>query len=191
MKTTRKIALFIALMSLFFSISLIQSTYAKYVSSATNNTNITIARWNILVNNQDVVSNSNFVNNITPVFTGNTNVADGKIAPTATGYYDITIDASNTDVSLSYTVSIEESELNTVTDIEVYSYTIGSVTTDYTVPITGQIKHNDADKTATIRFNVRWKDGTGETMDNAADTQSAQDGVAAIKTMINFVQSPN
>lgn len=191
MKTTRKIALFVALMSLFFSISLIQSTYAKYVSSATNNTNITIARWNILVNNQDVVSNSNFVNNITPVFTGNTNVADGKIAPTAIGYYDITIDASNTDVSLSYTVSIEESELNTVTDIEVYSYTIGSVTTDYTVPITGQIKHNDTNKTATIRFNVRWKDGTGETMNNAADTQSAQDGVAAIKTMINFVQSPN
>lgn len=191
MKTTRKIALFVALMSLFFSVSLIQSTYAKYVSSATNNTNITIARWNILVNNQDVVSNSNFVNNITPVFTGNTNVADGKIAPTATGYYDITIDASNTDVSLSYTVSIEESELNTVTDIEVYSYTINSVTTDYTVPITGQIKHNDANKTATIRFNVRWKDGTGETMDNAADTQSAQDGVAAIKTIINFVQSPN
>lgn len=188
MKTTKKIAVFAALMSLFLSISLIQSTYAKYVTSATNNANLTIARWNILVNDQDVVSNSDFVNNITPVFNGTQNIKSGVIAPTATGYFDITIDASNTDVSLQYAISLEESENNTVTDLEIYSYEIDEVISEYSESLTGTIAFDDLDKTKTIRFYVRWLDGTDETMDNASDTEAANEGVAAIKVDINFSQ---
>ena len=83
MKTKRKIAFFVALMSLFYCLTFMQDTYAKYLSSATATTNLTIARWNILVNNQDVANNSNFSETISPVFQGSTYIAPDVIAPTA------------------------------------------------------------------------------------------------------------
>ena len=93
MKLNRKITFLLALLALFYCVSLIQSTYAKYLSTADADTNITIARWNILVNNQDISQNSNFSEVLEPTFTGNENIKEGVIAPTATGYFDITLDA--------------------------------------------------------------------------------------------------
>ena len=46
-------------MSLFYCITLMQDTYAKYVSSAEANATLTIARWNILINNQDILQKVN------------------------------------------------------------------------------------------------------------------------------------
>src|SRR5574344_316792 len=114
MKISRKIKFFIALFSLLYCISLIQSTYAKYVSNA--NANLTIARWDILINTQDVKENSDFTNTITPVFDGNANTAANVIAPTSTGYFDLTLNGTNTDVSYNYTITITNDATSTVTD---------------------------------------------------------------------------
>ena len=37
----------------------IQSTYAKYVTSVNGTTNVDIASWNMLVNNQNILNDSN------------------------------------------------------------------------------------------------------------------------------------
>ena len=124
MKLNRKITFLLALLALFYCVSLIQSTYAKYLSTADADTNITIARWNILVNNQDISQNSNFSEVLEPTFTGNENIKDGVIAPTATGYFDITLDGSTTDVSFSYDISFSEADDNTVTDLKITKYEI-------------------------------------------------------------------
>ena len=97
MKIKRKIIFFISLMSLFYCVSLMQETYAKYVSSAGANAYLTVARWNVLVNNQDIVDNSNFTDTIVPTFAGTSNIKSGVIAPTAEGSFDITIDGTDTD----------------------------------------------------------------------------------------------
>ena len=60
MKFKRKMLFFVALISLFYCVSIMQDTYGKYLTSAEANAELTIARWSILVNSQDIVNNSNF-----------------------------------------------------------------------------------------------------------------------------------
>lgn len=192
MKLKRKIVFFVALMCLFYCVSLMQETYAKYVSSATANAELTIARWNVLVNNQDIMNNSNFSNTITPTFAGTNHIRSGIIAPTAQGYFDITINGANTDVSFNYTVSLSLPTQNTVSDLVITKYAIGQTEYTYSSGVTGSILLNDAIREKTIRFYVEWNDDDAtENMDNADDTAATVDGVAAVKVDINIVQTNN
>lgn len=189
MKLNRKITFLLALLALFYCVSLIQSTYAKYLSTADADTNITIARWNILVNNQDISQNSNFSEVLEPTFTGNENIKDGVIAPTATGYFDITLDGSTTDVSFSYNISFSEADDNTVTDLKITKYEIDGHSYTYNGPISGNILLNDQNRALTVRVYVEWVDQTDdETMTNVDDTTAANSGVAKFKVNVNVIQ---
>ena len=190
MRRCRKLVIFAALMALFYCVSLIQSTYAKYLTSAVGTANMTFARWSILVNNQDVVNNSNFSSTITPNFTGTSNIRSGVIAPTSQGSFDIVLDMTDVDVSLDYTISAAVSNINTVSDLKIKSYTIGNITTPYTGSFTSRLLLNDTSRTKTITFNVEWVEDAqdGAVMNNAADTQAAASGVAAVDVNVNFVQ---
>ena len=194
MNLKRKIRFFIALISLFYCVSLIQSTYAKYVTSADANTDITIARWNVLVNGQDVKNNSDFSSKITPVFNGNDNIAANIIAPTATGYFDIILNGNSTDVSFTYTVSLNNDVNSQVNDLKLVNYTLdGGVATDFVDnKVTGNVLLNDSNKVHTIRVYVMWNDDTStETMNNASDTAATQDGKEIMDVNVNLIQKAN
>lgn len=191
MKLNKKVKAFIAIIALFYCVTLIQSTYAKYVSGVDANTNLAIARWKIMLNDVDITTESSFTGEITPVLSGNTYISDGVIAPTATGYFDIVIDGSDTDVSFQYTIDVDHSTDNTVTDLRVTGYKIGTgsvVDYDPDDGVSNIINSGDTNKTNTIRFYVDWYDSTGQTMDNEADTEAANDGVAAFKISVNVIQ---
>ena len=190
MRYGRKIVVFAALIALFYCVSIIESTYAKYLTTAVGTANMTFARWNILVNSQDVINNSNFSSTIQPDFTGTANIASGVIAPTAQGSFDIELDMTEVDVSLDYTVSAALSSSNTVTDLRILSYTIDNVTTQYNGSFTNRLLVNAVNRTVTITFNVEWVEDLqdGAIMNNAADTAAATSGVAAIDVSVNFVQ---
>ena len=93
--SNKRINIFLALISLLLLITMVQNTYAKYVSSANANTNFTIATWAFNINRQDVLSSSNFSNTIKPIFVDNENIKPGVIAPTSEGYFDLLIVHSN------------------------------------------------------------------------------------------------
>lgn len=188
MRLNKKITLFIALLALFYCVSLIQNTYAKYLTSAEANTNIAIARWSILINNQDVVDNSNFSSVLTPTFEGSQHISSGVVAPNAVGYFDLIIDGSQADVSFSYNISIDESDNNTITDFAITSYQIGTETYTYNGNITGNVLLNDSSRTSTVRVFVEWLDGAGETMNNQDDTQATLDGIAEFEVNVNLIQ---
>lgn len=191
MKKSRKILIFVALISLLYCVTLVQDTYAKYISGASGTGNLTIARWNVLINDVDIVNNSNFSNVITPTFENNSNIRDGVIAPTAQGTFDVVLDVNGTDVSLTYTITVEEDENNTVRDLKINSYTVDNTTYTYTsAGITGNILYTDIDKTKEITFNVSWVDDAaqGAVMDNGNDTQASKEGVAAFKVNVNVIQ---
>ena len=190
MRYGRKIVVFAALIAMFYCVSIIESTYAKYLTTAVGTANMTFARWNILVNSQDVINNSNFSSTIVPDFTGTTNIASGVIAPTSTGSFDIELDMSEVDVSLDYTVSAALSSSNTVTDLKILSYTIDNVTTQYNGSFTNRLLVSNTNRTVTITFNIEWVEDAsdGATMNNAADTTAATSGVAAIDVNVSFVQ---
>ena len=189
----RKIRLFMAFFSLFLLFDMVQDSYAKYVSSATASSNMTIARWAFLVNDQDVLSNSDFSSTIVPVFPGNSYVATGYIAPDAEGYFEIEIDSSDVDVSFIETITLSLSSTNTVTDLEVYGYSLngGSIVyfnNDPTV-ITSNHALHEQNTLNTYTIYVRWKEGTGELMDNEDDTDATLHGVAAVDINVNFLQT--
>jgi len=194
MKISRKIKFFIALFSLLYCISLIQSTYAKYVSSANANANLTIARWDILINTQDVKENSDFTNTITPVFDGNANTAANVIAPTSTGYFDLTLNGTNTDVSYNYTITITNDATSTVTDLILTKYTdtlnVEHTFVDNNYVITNQVAYNATNKVDTYRIYLTWNDDATNTMDNAADTATANT-TTKLNVVVNIKQIAN
>lgn len=190
MLLNRKLVLLIACICLFLSVTTLQDTYAKYTSSVNETTDISIARWRILVNNFDVRSSSTTSNLITPVFAGNTNIASGVIAPTATGYFEIIIDASGTDLSFNYTIDIANSEDSIVNDVRVTGCTMnGNPLTVVNGQVTGTVRLSDQRVNRMVVY-IEWLDGDGETMDNADDTNTtmAAESVAKISVNANFIQ---
>ncbi len=189
MLLNRKFVLLIACICLFLSVTTLQDTYAKYTSAVNETTNISVARWRILVNNYDIRNSSTTSNLITPVFAGNTNIASGVIAPTATGYFDIVIDATGTDLSFSYTIDIENSVNSLISDVVISNCTLnGSPITISNGVVTGNVRLNDQ-RVNTLRVYIEWFDGAGENMDNEADTGATGDNsVASINVNANFIQ---
>lgn len=196
MKNNKIIKIILAFVSLVFSISLIQETYAKYQTTATGETSIKIARWNIKVNEQDILLNSAVTEAITPVFIGNDNTKADVIAPRAEGYFDIIMDTTNVDVSFRYTISTSPNLESSVTDLIVTGYSInGSEITNVDgnmTNVTNTVLYTDTNKINTVRVYIKWNDDETSTMTNADDTNaslSLKD--ASINALINFTQIAN
>lgn len=190
MLLNRKIILLIACVCVFLCIITMQDTYAKYTSAINETTDISIARWRILVNDYDIRSNASTTNLITPHFAGNANIASGVIAPTATGDFTIVVDATGTDLSFDYEISISNALDSPVSDIVVDScFLNGTEVNVVNGVISGTITLADQ-RSNTFVVNIRWKDGTGENMNNAADTATTQlqESVAKVSVVAHFTQ---
>ena len=189
---SKRFRLLLACISLFLLLDMVQSTYAKYVSSASANGNFTIAKWAFLVNNQDVLSNSDFSNTITPVFPGTTHIKSGVIAPTSIGYFDVIINSTDVEVSFDEEITISSGINNTISDLVFDSYTLNggepialsgsssTITTTHLLSDTGRVN--------TYRFYVKWLDGENENMNNVLDTEAAVDGIASINVNVRLIQ---
>lgn len=186
----KKLYLLLALASLLLLVSVIQNTYAKYISKATANSNFTIASWNFKVNNQDINANSNFSNVIVPVFENNPNIKDNVIAPTSEGYFDINIDHSNVDVSFTEKINLNLSDTNTVSDLKITGYAIndGSIIEFNGNEISTDCLLSDNVKINKYRIYVTWIDGDGQTMQNKDDTEATENGNASISVSLSFIQ---
>ena len=119
MKSKRKLKLLAAFIALIICITQIQQTYAKYIDVKEGNTDFTIAKWKILVNNQDITESSTMSSLINPVYIENDNIKDGVIAPGSEGCFDIEIDSANTGESFAYTITLSNTDENTVEDLKI------------------------------------------------------------------------
>ena len=186
------VMLVITIMSIFMTLCMVNETYAKYVTSASATTNTSIARWRILVNNDDITLGATSTNLITPEFPGSDDIAEGVLAPNTEGYFDLILDGSNVDVSFSYTITIASNPDNPVTELVATSYMIDGIEYDFededNPEITGEIRLNDTDRDRNIKVFVKWDDSLG-TMTNAEDTDTTtgnQHGMMDVS--INVIQ---
>ena len=122
MQRRKKILLLSALFFLVVCFYFMQETYAKYVTTSEGKINAKIARWNIKVNETDIKNNASLTQDIIPTFEKSENIAENVIAPTIKGYFDLNIDASAVDVSLTYQILIEENDL--ISDFIITGYQI-------------------------------------------------------------------
>ena len=196
MTKDKKIKLLIAFIALFICIFQIKETYAKYIESKNGDAEFTVAGWKIKINNSDITDGASLSSLINPVYESNSNIKDGVIAPGSQGYFDINIDATNTEVSFNYEITITPSQESDVTDLTIYAYKIddGAIinTNNNSNTITNRINNIDQNKTLTIRLFFKWLDGEGEQMNNAADTAaSVGEGTGKINVNAKFTQVIN
>ena len=190
----RKLKFILAIIALVFCILQIQQTYAKYVDTKEGDTNFTVAKWKILVNNQDITEAATMSSLINPVYVQNDNVAEGVIAPGSEGYFDLVIDASKTEVSFQYNISVTTSENSSVKDLIITGYTLNDGTL---IPVDSELNnisntvyYYSENKVNSLRVYFKWLDGDGESMDNSADTEaSLSNNSAKLKVNLSFIQT--
>ena len=174
MKSYKKCILLIILIFILILIFFLIQIFAKYLTSASGDTAMNVARWNILVNDISIKSNTDISNTLAPVFPGNEHIASNIIAPTAEGYFDLNFDFSDADVSFEYEILTTVDENSVVKDLVTTGYSIddGEKITFEQVnsPIKDTILLADTVETQKIRVYVKWNDDETATMDNVADT---------------------
>lgn len=192
----KKWHLILAICALILCITQIQQTYAKYLDTKEGDTDFTIAKWKILVNQQDITEASTMSSLINPVYIENEHMKEGVIAPGREGYFDLVIDSSNTEVSFRYDISVTSSENSSVNDLIITGYSLND---SEIIPVSDQLNnlsnviyYTDTNKENKIRIYFKWRDGTGENMNNEADTNASIQGVnAKLKVNITFTQITN
>ena len=167
------------------------STYSKYRKQVAARGEATVARWLIKVNNEDIKGKTALTNNITPTWDANAYVKDNLIAPGSTGYFEITIDATNVDVDFNYEITNLNDATASLPDLIITSYQIngGTVTNTTGNTIIGEITKNTA--STVIKAYIKWDDDPAtQSMDNGDDTTFAQqtDTTAEISLRLRFIQ---
>lgn len=184
------ISIFIIIVLLAF-LYLGVNTYSKYRKQVAAKGEATVARWLIKVNTEDIKGKTELTNNITPVWDANSYVKDELIAPGSTGYFEITIDATNVDVDFNYEIENLNDSSAALPDLIITSYQVngGEITATTGNKITGEITKNTA--STVIKAYIKWDDDPAtQSMDNQADTTFAQqaDTTADINLKLKFTQ---
>lgn len=201
MKNKFKILLVLVVLTL--TVSLISTTYSRYVVNTIGNLEMQFAKWQILVNENDITNNTTSEIVLSPIVEENENIRNNTIAPTSKGYFDIAINPENVEVSFDYKVSLELLNEN-MPDLLISNYSLidSTYTEDDTLTlnnienntITGSLNYDNTDenftfKPFTIRVYFEWYDGDGEMMDNNMDTEIQNNNETLnIKANIEFTQ---
>lgn len=197
MKNRKKFLLLTIGICICFLLFYMIQIYAKYLSTASGNTKLTIANWNIIVNNLSIKNNTDISNSIVPVFPGTDHIASNIIAPTAEGYFDLNFDFSNTDVSFEYTIEISPDKNSSVQDLVTTGYSINDgekiVFENYNQTISEIIELSNNIKTRKIRVYIMWDDNeNSQTMTNEDDTISTNsESSPLLNVNISFTQITN
>lgn len=189
----KKRLILLVVLSIILCLFFVQESLAKYITAADETANISIARWKILVNDEDI-RDENAVNTvINPVFLGNDNIAENIIAPTSEGYFDLIIDAREADVSFKYKISMSVNQNSSVKDLVATKYVVNGgepITMDINnQTIENTVLYGNNNSTINIRVYIVWNDGDSSLMDNSADTLATTSGnFAMMNVSLNFAQ---
>lgn len=189
----KKKLILLVVLSIILCLFFVQESLAKYITAADETANISIARWKILVNDEDIRDENTVNTVINPVFLGNDNIAENIIAPTSEGYFDLIIDAREADVSFKYKISMSVNQNSSVKDLVATKYVVNGgepITMDINnQTIENTVLYGNNNSTINIRVYIVWNDGDGSLMDNSADTLATTSGnFAMMNVSLNFAQ---
>lgn len=189
----KKRLILLVVLSIILCLFFVQESLAKYITAADETANISIARWKILVNDEDIRDENTVNTVINPVFLGNDNIAENIIAPTSEGYFDLIIDAREADVSFKYKISMSVNQNSSVKDLVATKYVVNGgepITMDINnQTIENTVLYGNNNSTINIRVYIVWNDDDGSLMDNSADTLATTSGNSAMMNVsLNFTQ---
>lgn len=139
-KKKKRLVNFIAFYTILVFFMFINYTFSRYTVTTGKTATIEIAKFTIKVNETTVEQSNTFGLKLSPT----TNTADNKISPDSTGYFDIEIDPTGTEVSLEYHISFDLTSIQNVSrKITLTQYSLDSGATTIEMPIdniiTGEI----------------------------------------------------
>ena len=199
----KKFKVLFVIASLAITLSLMSNTYSRYVASSQGNVELEFAKWQLLVNNTDITTNTSSNISFEPTIEANANVAANKVAPASTGYFDIEIDPTNADVSFKYKINLSIDNEN-IPDLRITKYAI--VPEEYSEGDALQenyLNNNTIENTLhygskefkkfTIRVYFQWFEGENESMNDDADSiigaeAATNNTTFSINANINFEQ---
>ncbi len=113
-KKKKILILLLILVLLFF---ILRYAYSKYVNQVNISKDMNIAQWNIKINDQDITQDTHefLINDFT--WNEERHVQKPKVAPGMQGYFNLKVDTTGTQVSIKYTIEIDESKLREISDI--------------------------------------------------------------------------
>lgn len=117
MKKKNVVITMIILMIIALGAYFIANTYAKYSSTATGSGTVSVAKWAVKLNTEDITQEETFDLTFTQV--KNDNVVAGKIAPGTQMYADLVIDPAGSEVSMNYQLSLGDLSDTPVTVVKV------------------------------------------------------------------------
>ena len=176
---------------IFFCLTIhtIRTSFGLFESVYNEDNDLTIAKWNIKVNNENLNGNENtfHVDNIT--YLNNSNVDTDRFAPGVVGTFLLVIDPSDTEVSFKYDLSIDLSD-NEYGQIKIDSIEGTSGTTlDYNDGVYSRVfslSEIEANKKDTIKVTFSWENSDEN---NESDSLLGQSGgTFDIPVNIKFTQ---
>ena len=105
---------------LFIFLITVSHTFARYTYTTTNNGTISIAKWHIVINGEEITNGMNSLSNnieLLNVEGGTNNIDSGDEC-----YFDIIINPKTTEVSVSYSISIDLAESNLPNGTQILNY---------------------------------------------------------------------
>lgn len=150
------------IVAILLSITIIvfSDTLALFETDAEGDVTSDVGKWVITVNNETITNAETDTINIDSfVYTANSHVESGYIAPGGTAYVDLTVDASGCDVAVLYDIDLNLSNTsygeNISFSLEDSAHTV-TRTDEYVY--TGIIHLNELATTRTVRIYVTWND---------------------------------
>ena len=188
----KKIYFCLALVLLIITVFIILKTYGLFETKTELNVQSEVGKWVILVNNTDITQQENTKFSVDKIiWDQNDEVKEGKIAPGASGYFDIVIDPTDTDVSVRDDIGFDFSEFEntniTITSIQEIN--------DKKIVKTGDNKYTgiitldeiSAGTTNTIRVNIAWENNE-ENNEHDSNLSSVPNTILNIPVTINVSQ---
>lgn len=158
--------------------SLVGGTFAKYTSTVSGTAKATVAQWKIAVKDSaDTALSDKFdlsiVNSNDALVTN-----DGKVAPGASGSFEIKIDGTGSEVGYSYSVKATGTTLNNIplkfySDAEMKTEIVGveDATSDAPVELAkGNVELKDVGTAKSVPVYWKWDPASADADDNKLGT---------------------
>lgn len=164
MSKKQKILITVLIVLTLFVSFICGQAYAKYITKVRGNGGVEIAKWSFKVNGEQTqMKNINLMQTCKEE-----TLANGKIAPGTSGYFDIIIDASEAEVGMEYEVKFENEQNKPTNLIFTYENHECNSIKELENILRGQINANDAEKIKSLTIDWKWE---YETKDNGKTIQ--------------------
>ena len=173
----------VLLFGFLLTLLVITNTYALFETNANADSLFTIGRWVILLNGNDVKETRTITLNDF-VYTNGAHTENGYFAPGSIASFDLVIDASDSDVSVEYTLDIDDTSIENYSNIEFSVTDLSTNETTTTNSYNGVIRLSDVNKVIRLRLNLEWSD---QLEYDESDT-SLIDGELEFNIIANFKQ---